>query len=162
MPGIFKMIKDCIDLWFTSDSYASLQLKNEMLEVHEDQEYLNELIIEAEYEAERETQRLKRLEQAKAIEERKAQRLEKAAEKYERQELAREARRKKMQGDSILVQNVMIHTQVYYLSHHVHYKIPSFPSVSIAAEVSLVISASGPPNLNLFPLFFLASSVRIL
>lgn len=100
MPGMFQMIQDVIQLWLNSDAYFNIESKLEFIQVEKDQDYLNQLLIEAEHDAEKQIQTQKKLDQATAVAERKRERLEKAAEKYEKQEEAREKRRKKIEGDS--------------------------------------------------------------
>lgn len=100
IPGTFEMFHNVIQLWLNSDAYSKIDSTLEGIQVQEDQNYLDELLIEAEHEAEKNLQKQNKIEQAKAVAERKRERLEKAAQKYERQELARENRRKKIEGDT--------------------------------------------------------------
>ncbi|EGG11820.1 uncharacterized protein MELLADRAFT_88872 [Melampsora larici-populina 98AG31] len=161
VPGIFQMINTCIQLWLHSDAYAHLELEMDMAQVEEDQNYLDDMLIEAEYEAEKQVQLLRKADEARAVEARKAARLEKAAEKYEKEELARESRRKKMEGKQTVVRDVMTSHEVCHFTWIYCYKYSSLTSVSMAEELNRVTSASGPPNLNLLYLFFRASSVRM-
>lgn len=103
IPELFKMIHDCIHEWLSSEHFSKLQSRIDMAQIEEDQHYLDERLLEFEYKTEKESQRLQKLEAARAVQRRKEERLEKAAEKYERQELAQERRRNKMEGASALV-----------------------------------------------------------
>ncbi|KAH9815459.1 hypothetical protein DFH28DRAFT_928000 [Melampsora americana] len=111
IPGIFQMINDCIQLWLHSEAYSRLELKLELNQIEEDQNYLDEMLIEAEYEAEKQAQILRKADEARAVEERKAVRLQKAAEKYEKEEIARENRRKKMEGSQTHIRDGIIHNE---------------------------------------------------
>ncbi|EGG07802.1 uncharacterized protein MELLADRAFT_62353 [Melampsora larici-populina 98AG31] len=84
----------------------------EMNQIDEDQNYLDEILIEAEHEAEKQAQILRKEDEARAVEERKATRLQKAAEKYEKEEIAREQRRRRMEGSQTHIRDAIVNNAV--------------------------------------------------
>lgn len=98
--GTFEMVQEVVQLWLNSNAYFNIESKLEEIQVEKDQDYLDDMLIEAEHEAEKKIQYQNKIDQENAAAEQKCQRLEKAAQKYEKQELARENRRKKIEGDS--------------------------------------------------------------